>query len=383
MPAQHVERRTHRDLCQFALELLDETDAIVLRHLAGGLTVKAKADATLVTQADTEVETRIRERIAAAFPDHGVLGEEFGSEAGEGGTRWIVDPIDGTHNLVRGIPVFGTLLAVEEEGELVVAAVSAPAMARRWWAVRGEGAVARDHLGERPHPRLHRRPPGGGAARLLGDRPAGAGGLRAGRPRLSTQAWRDRGFGEFWGYMLVAEGAADVMLEIGPTLWDLAAPALIVEEAGGRLTDFAGRHPTPVRRRWPPTGACTRRSWPPWQGSERGARALGRAADGPGADCAGHLHPHRAGGAGRAAGHRQPRLALAIDAVATLVAVAVAILGWVRFREGGDEAALWRASPCWCWGPSTRSWRRRPSWAWRRAWPLTGAARVSCRCGRA
>lgn len=240
MPAQHVERRTHRDLCQFALELLDEADAIVLRHLAGGLTVKAKGDATLVTQADTEVETRIRERIAAAFPDHGVLGEEFGSEAGAGGTRWIVDPIDGTHNLVRGIPIFGTLLAIEEEGALVVAAISAPAMARRWWAIGGEGAVARDHLGERPIQvssveRLEE-------AQLVtsGIGPLEQAGFGPAVARLTQQVWRDRGFGEFWGYMLVAEGAAEVMLEIGPTLWDLAAPSLILQEAGGKLTDFSG-----------------------------------------------------------------------------------------------------------------------------------------------
>lgn len=241
VPAQSAERSTHRDLCQFALELLDETDAIVLRHLAGGLTVKAKADATLVTQADTEVETRIRERIGAAYPDHGILGEEFGSEAGAGGTRWIVDPIDGTHNLVRGIPVFGTLLAVEEAGELVTAAISAPAMARRWWSVRGEGAVARDHLGERPITvssveRLEE-------SQLItsGIGPLEQAGFGAAVTRLSTRVWRDRGFGDFWGYMLVAEGAADAMLEIGPTLWDLAAPSLILAEAGGRLTDFAGR----------------------------------------------------------------------------------------------------------------------------------------------
>ncbi|HEX6474662.1 MAG TPA: inositol monophosphatase family protein, partial [Candidatus Limnocylindria bacterium] len=240
VPAQPAERRTHRDLCQLALELLDETDALVLRHLAGGLSVKAKADATLVTQADTEVETHIRERIAAAYPDDGVLGEEFGSEAGTGGTRWIVDPIDGTHNLVRGIPVFGTLLAVEEEGELVVAAISAPAMARRWWAVRGEGAVARDHLGERrlqvsSVDRLEE-------SQLLtsGIGPLVQAGFGPKVTSLTARVWRDRGLGDFWGYMLVAEGAAEVMLEIGPTLWDLAAPSLIVEEAGGRLTDFGG-----------------------------------------------------------------------------------------------------------------------------------------------
>ena len=206
-----------------------------------GLNVSAKPDATLVTQADTEVETLLRERIGAAFPHHGLVGEEFADEAGDGETRWIIDPIDGTHNLVRGIPVFATLLAVERAGELLAAAVSAPALQRRWHAARGEGASVRDLMGERAitsaRSRSWRRPRWCGPACGRWRRRA------TGRPsrRSAGQAWRDRGFGDFWGYMLVAEGAADAMLEIGPTVWDLAAPALIVREAGGRLTDFAGR----------------------------------------------------------------------------------------------------------------------------------------------
>lgn len=228
------------ELSSFALEVLDETDAIALRHLAGELTVRAKADATLVTQVDTEIEELLRTRIAERYPSHGVLGEELGTEPGDGETRWIIDPIDGTHNLVRGIPIFATLLAVERAGELVAAAVSAPALARRWWAWRGGGAHRRDHLGER---RI-----GVSEVDRLQDAQLVWSGLR-GMERsghlealreLASGAWRDRGFGDFWGYMLVAEGAADAMLEHGPTLWDLAAPALIVEEAGGRLTDFAG-----------------------------------------------------------------------------------------------------------------------------------------------
>ncbi|HEX6655099.1 MAG TPA: inositol monophosphatase family protein [Candidatus Limnocylindria bacterium] len=228
------------ELRRFALDLLDETDAVVLRHLRSGLDVRTKADSTFVTQVDTEVETLIRERIAATYPGHGVLGEEFGSEAGDGETRWIVDPIDGTNNLVRGIPVFGTLLAVEQAGELVAAAISAPALSRRWDAARGQGAAVRDLLGERP---IHVS----GVEQLsdaqlvtAGVRPMEAAGFADSMRLLRTAAWRDRGFGDFWGYMLVAEGAADVMLEIGVNLWDLAAPALIVAEAGGRLTDFAG-----------------------------------------------------------------------------------------------------------------------------------------------
>jgi len=227
-------------LCNLALQVLDETDAIALRHLAGGLSVRAKADATLVTQVDTEIEELLRVRISEHHPSHGVLGEELGTEPGDGETRWIIDPIDGTHNLVRGIPVFATLLAVERAGELVAAAVSAPALARRWWAWRGGGAYLRDLLGARQIrvsevQRLEE-------AQLVWSGLRGmhrAGRLEALR-RLAATAWRDRGFGDFWGYMLVAEGAAEAMLEIGPTLWDLAAPALIVREAGGRMTDFAG-----------------------------------------------------------------------------------------------------------------------------------------------
>ena len=235
-PAAHAE-----ELCRFALDLLDETDAIALRHLAAGLSVRAKADATLVTQVDTEVESCLRERVTDRFPSHGILGEEMGDLPGDGETRWIIDPIDGTHNLVRGIPVWGTLLAVERDGELVAAAISAPALSRRWYAWRGGGARVRDLIGDRP---IHVS----GIERLaeaqlvwFGLRPMDAAGHLEAVRSLVRSAWRDRGFGDFWGYMLVAEGAAEAMVEIGPNLWDLAAPALIVAEAGGRLTDFGGR----------------------------------------------------------------------------------------------------------------------------------------------
>jgi histidinol-phosphatase len=228
-------------LCRFALELLDETDAIALRHVAAGLRVRSKADATLVTQVDTELEALLRQRIAERHPAHAILGEEMGGQrAGMVGTRWIIDPVDGTHNLVRGIPVWATLLAIEEDGELLAAAVSAPALSRRWWAWRGGGAHVRDPLGERrigvsEVGRLEE-------AQVVqsGLRPMDVAGHGDALRTLVRTAWRDRGFGDFWGYLLVAEGAAEVMLEVGPTLWDLAAPALIVAEAGGRLTDFAG-----------------------------------------------------------------------------------------------------------------------------------------------
>jgi len=241
VPASAISDRDPADLQRFALGLLDETDAIALRHLAAGLTVNEKPDRTLVTQVDTEIETLLRGRIADAFPGHGMVGEEYGDHDGDGETRWIIDPIDGTHNLARGIPVFATLLAVERAGELIAAAVSAPALHRRWSAANGEGASVRDLLGERAIRVSTVRKLAEAQVVWSGLRPLEAAGYGPAIAALGRAAWRDRGFGDFWGYMLVAEGAAEAMLEIGPSTWDLAAPALIVREAGGRLTDFAGR----------------------------------------------------------------------------------------------------------------------------------------------
>jgi histidinol-phosphatase len=238
--ARHLSDADPAALRRFAVSLLDETDALVVRHLGSGLQVIRKPDRTLVTQADLEVETLLRERIGLAFPHHGVVGEEFDDEAGDGETRWIIDPIDGTHNLVRGIPVFATLLAVEREGELLAAAVSAPALARRWHAARGAGATVRDLLGERPLRVSAIERIGDAQVVWSGMRALEEAGHGAAVRAIAGAAWRDRGFGDFWGYMLVAEGAAEAMIEVGPTIWDLAAPALIVREAGGRLTDFAG-----------------------------------------------------------------------------------------------------------------------------------------------
>ena len=121
----------------------DEADAIARRHFRRDLQIDAKPDRTFVTQADTEIESRIRERLADAFPDHGIVGEEFGTEAGDASVRWYIDPIDGTHNFMRGVPLFGTLIAVERDGELQASVMSAPALGERWWAHRGGGAWAR------------------------------------------------------------------------------------------------------------------------------------------------------------------------------------------------------------------------------------------------
>ncbi len=224
------------ELAHFAHEVLDETDALALRHFDAGVVARRKADRTLVTIADTEVETAIRERIAARFPDHGVLGEEFGTDADEAATGWIVDPIDATNNFVRGIPVFATLLACRIDGELVLGVVSAPAMGERWWATESGGAWRRRASGES---RIGVSSVSSLAeAQLLYGRALSIDGRVAEATRAT---WRDRGFGDFWGHMLVAGGSAEAMVEDGVAPWDMAAPYVIVTAAGGRMTNLDGQ----------------------------------------------------------------------------------------------------------------------------------------------
>ncbi|MFO7590372.1 MAG: histidinol-phosphatase [Acidimicrobiia bacterium] len=219
-----------------ALELCDVADSITTaRFRAHDLHVETKPDLTPVSEADHAVEDAIRDRLGRVHPGDAILGEEYGT-AGEGHRRWIIDPIDGTKSYVRGVPVWATLLALEAEGELVVGAVSAPALGRRWWAARGGGAYADGdrikvsdvHALEDAH-LCYANFEGWNAV-----------GLQAAMLELSQRAWRAVGFGDFWGHMLVAEGAADVMVEPELALWDVAALRPIVEEAGGRCTDREG-----------------------------------------------------------------------------------------------------------------------------------------------
>ena len=227
---------------ELGLHWAEEADAEAMRHFRRDLEITAKPDRSLVTQADKAIERRIRERILDAFPGHGLVGEEYGTEAAEASVRWYIDPIDGTHNFVRGVPLFGTLLAVERDGIRQVGIMSAPAIRERWFARRGGGAWAHGAFDTSPR-RI--RVSGVSAipdAQLLYG--SGASIERSGRApgfhRLRHEVWRERGFGDFWGYALVAEGAAEGMIEIGVNPWDLAAPEVIVEEAGGTLTDLSG-----------------------------------------------------------------------------------------------------------------------------------------------
>ncbi|HEX8976577.1 MAG TPA: histidinol-phosphatase [Solirubrobacteraceae bacterium] len=225
-----------------AHELADAADAITMdRFRADDLAVETKPDLTPVSEADKAVERELRRHLAAVRPADAVVGEEYGAGAdGQAARRWIVDPIDGTKSYVRGVPVWATLLALEEQGELNLGLVSAPALGRRWWAVRGQGAFARENGSER---RLH-------VSRVRELRDAQlcfsdfdgwqADGRLQALLRLSARCWRTRGYGDFWQHMLVAEGAAEIAVDPGVSLWDLAAILVVVREAGGRMTDLDG-----------------------------------------------------------------------------------------------------------------------------------------------
>jgi len=233
-----------RGWVDLALAICDETDAIAIRHFRRDMVMTQKADRSWVTEADQAAERVIRERISAAHPDHGLIGEEYGTEAGSADVRWYIDPIDGTHNFMRGVPHFATLIAVERAAELQAAVISAPALGERWYGWRGGGAWSSGAPGTDAPRRLRVSAVSeladahvvyASARELLGSP------LVPGFRGWIEAAWRDRGFGDFWGYTLVAEGAVEAMVEVGLSPWDIAAPMLIVEEAGGRVTDLEGR----------------------------------------------------------------------------------------------------------------------------------------------
>jgi histidinol-phosphatase len=211
----------------FALSLADDADALTLaRFRAADLRVETKSDLTPVTDADRAVERAIRERVARERPGDGVFGEEEGDDGGA--TRWIVDPIDGTRNFSRGIPVWATLLALERDGELVLGVVSAPALGRRWWAARDGGAFANgERIGVSKVAKLAEASVSCTYARDLA--------------LLERQVWHARGLGDFWQHVLVAEGALDAAVDAKLALWDRAALEPIVEEAGGRVGSVNGQ----------------------------------------------------------------------------------------------------------------------------------------------
>jgi len=224
-----------------ALELADIADAISLkRFTALDLHVETKPDLSPVTDADRSVEQAIKAKLAEAVPDDALIGEEFGN-SGSANRTWIIDPIDGTANFMRGVPVWATLIALAIDDKPVVGVVSAPALGKRWWAAPGVGAFTREidgstrklsvsAIGDLEHSSLSYN------SLQMWDR---AGKLNQ-LIDLSRKIWRTRAFGDFWSYMLLAEGSLDIVAEHDLKIYDIAALVPIVEQAGGRFSDLAG-----------------------------------------------------------------------------------------------------------------------------------------------
>ena len=252
----------YADDLKLAHELADIADRIsTARFLATDLKIETKPDLTPVTDADQEIERELRKILEKQRAADGITGEEFGKSPIATNRRWIIDPIDGTKNYVRGVPVWATLIALMEGDEVVVGVVSAPALFRRWFSQKDGGAYLQL---------------GGGSAQTISDtssqmqsvrklnvsgiskladaslsistfatpnvlgRNDGWGDKQKGLLALADQLWRVRGYGDFWSHLLVAEGAIDIAAEPSLALWDMAPLSLIVKEAGGRFSDFMG-----------------------------------------------------------------------------------------------------------------------------------------------
>ncbi len=234
----------HDDL-RLAHVLADHADSVTLdRFKALDLKIDTKPDLTPVSDADKAVEDLLRNDLQRARPRDAIMGEEFGS-TGHGPRRWVIDPIDGTKNYIRGVPVWATLIALMELGpngdQPVVGMVSAPALGRRWWAAKGTGAFTGRSLTKANRIQVS-------DVSRLEDSSFAYSSLTGWEQRdrldafleLSRTVWRTRAYGDFWPYMMVAEGSVDICAEPELSIWDMAATCVIVEEAGGRFTGLDG-----------------------------------------------------------------------------------------------------------------------------------------------
>ncbi|HEV7976119.1 histidinol-phosphatase [Amycolatopsis sp.] len=227
---------------ELARRLADAADAITTdRFRALDLTVERKPDRTPVTDADTAVEDAIRTLLAAERPGDTVAGEERGGSVSAQGRSWVVDPIDGTKNFLRGVPVWATLIALVEDGTPVVGMISAPLLGRRWWAATGDGAWLADSAGER---RISVSKVTSMSDAYLSTTDINSWAEYHSREKylaLVDACWESRAFGDFWQHCLVAEGALDIAAEAIVNPWDVAAAQVLVTEAGGRFSDLSGK----------------------------------------------------------------------------------------------------------------------------------------------
>ncbi len=225
-----------------ARRAVDAASTASLAHFHRGVQVEVKPDRTPVTAADRDSEAAILEVIRAAFPDHGVLGEETGAHEGAGATRWIVDPIDGTRGFTRGGSFWGPLVACEHQGRIVAGAMALPALSESYWAAKGMGAFVQRGAEAPTRLRVSGISTWADATVSLGElRFLLDANLSPPIVRLTTSAAQARCYGDLAGCAMVLTGRAEAWIEAGVKIWDLAPLQILVEEAGGRFTDFAGK----------------------------------------------------------------------------------------------------------------------------------------------
>lgn len=233
---------SYTDDLRLAHILADSVDGLTMRRFkAQDLHVETKPDLTPVTDADREAESVIRSQLGRVRNRDAVIGEEFGT-SGSGSRKWVIDPIDGTKNFVRGVPVWATLIGLIEDDQVVAGVVSAPALNRRWWAALGSGAFTGRSLSQATRLSVS-------SVNQLSDASLSYSSLTGWRDlgvrdqfiELTDSVWRTRAYGDFWSYCLVAEGAVDIACEPELNLYDMAALVPIVTEAGGRFTSLTGQ----------------------------------------------------------------------------------------------------------------------------------------------
>ena len=231
---------------ELALKLADIADEISMaRYQAIDLVVETKPDLTPVSDADRAVEDAIRNQLLLSRKSDAIIGEEFGSKSQASSREWIIDPIDGTKNFIRSVPVWATLIALRQDGEIVVGVVSSPALAKRWYASKGDGAFLIDNIKKSNQVKKIncskvKKLEDASISISSFDKKGGWVNLQEKLLKLVDLIWRNRGYGDFWSHMLVAEGAIDFAIEPKLALWDMAALEIIVKEAGGRFSDLSG-----------------------------------------------------------------------------------------------------------------------------------------------
>lgn len=231
---------TIADDMALALELADRADSLTMdRFGALDLHIETKPDLTPVTDADRGAEEALRASLASARPDDTVFGEEFGGTTTLTGRQWVIDPIDGTKNFVRGVPVWCTLIALLEDGVPTIGVVSAPALARRWWAGLGQGAFG-SFAGSTRKLSVSGVADLASASLSYSDLTTGWDDRRDSFVALTDAVWRVRAYGDFWSYCMVAEGAVDIACEPDVKLWDIAPLDILIREAGGTFTSIDG-----------------------------------------------------------------------------------------------------------------------------------------------